>query len=159
MDRVNAPFIHPPLHIFYTPAKMFDCIGRVWALEKDMFYYNIRPRQCFSVPNIDMYHKEWEYRVDEGSRLREELRACYLKAPKRRSLTIDRVTHQQLEKAVNMIRHENNQMQIRLNNCKAIQAICRPTSGLSEGEVELQLQAIEKSPEYSTDGDLSDEDA
>lgn len=124
----------------YTPAEILQCMGRVWALERNMFHYSLCPRDRFSVQNMNEYRRELEYRIEESRRLRQELRQRYLKKPKQRSLQVAHDNDELLEMAINMIRHENNQMQIRINRY--------------DGEL-LNERNL---PQNVTDGDLSDED-
>jgi hypothetical protein len=81
--------------------------------------------------------------MEEFARLRQSLRQEAQRRPKQRSLEIPRDNNESLELAINMIRNENNQMQIRLNRC------------LNSREVELR--GIEHLRQYWTDDDLSDE--
>jgi hypothetical protein len=127
----------------YTPAEMVECMGRVWALERNMFRYCLCPQQRFSLANMNEYRREWDYRMEESARLRQSLRQEAQRRPKQRSSEIPRDSNESLELAINMIRNENNQMQIRLNRC------------LNSREVELR--GIEHLRQYWTDGDLSDE--
>lgn len=143
----------------YTPAQILECMGRLWALERDRFHYSLCPRDRFSVPNMNEYHREWEYRIEESIRLRQELRQRDLNRPQQQSLQVSHDNDELLEMAVNMIRHENNQMQIRINRYEAVSAACNRQYGQtrtipSDGE----LDNLRHLPQYCTDGDLIDED-
>ncbi|MCI71261.1 hypothetical protein A2U01_0092524, partial [Trifolium medium] len=57
--------------------------------------------------------------MEESRRLKQNLRQCGLKRPKQRSLQVPRDNDESLEMAINIVRHENNQMQIRINRYEA----------------------------------------
>ncbi|KAJ1437327.1 hypothetical protein SESBI_03654 [Sesbania bispinosa] len=143
----------------YTPSTMFDAMGRVWALEKDMFHYSLCPRDRFSINNVNQYHREWAYRIEQSNNLIAEMRKRYMKRPKRPSLQVIQNSNEALELAINMIRHENNQMQIRINRYDAIAEVCHRQSGHPPSiEDDMVLENVTHKPEYCTDGDLSDEE-
>ncbi|KAL2329825.1 hypothetical protein Fmac_017406 [Flemingia macrophylla] len=69
---------------------------------------------------MNEYNKEWEYRISQSETLRHRIRELDIAAPKNRAITLPRDTAAQIEIAVNTIRHENNQMQIRINKSEAL---------------------------------------
>ncbi|KAL2342458.1 hypothetical protein Fmac_003743 [Flemingia macrophylla] len=99
---------------------MLECMGRVWAFERNMFTYNLCLRLRYFRTNMNEYNREWEYRISQSETLRHRLRELDIAAPKKRAIHLPRQTAAQIEIAVNTIRHENNQMQIRINKCEAL---------------------------------------
>ena len=146
-------------HTSYSPEKIVESMGRHWALERNVFSYTLCPRERFSSQNIRQYRKEWEYRVAESASLRQELRSRRLNIPKRRSLQILQDTNESLERAVNMIRHENNQMQIRINKNNAIGEACIRAADLPPCfPTVAEIEELTQLPQNCTDGDLTDDD-
>ncbi|KAK2383584.1 hypothetical protein P8452_38685 [Trifolium repens] len=74
----------------YTPAEMVECMGRVWALERDRFHYLLCPRNRYPVSNLNAYGREWDYRMEESRQLKQNLRQRDLKRPMQRSLSSKR---------------------------------------------------------------------
>ncbi|CAJ2657064.1 unnamed protein product [Trifolium pratense] len=103
----------------YTPKQMLESMGRVWALERDMFHYSLCPRDRYSLANMNEYGREWDYRMEESRQLRQSISYRLLKKPTKRSLQVPRDTDESLEMAIKIVRHENNQMQIRINRYEA----------------------------------------
>jgi hypothetical protein len=128
----------------YTPAVMVECMGRVWALERNMFHYSLCPRDRYSSSNMREYRREWDYRVEESRQLRQNLRQRGLRRPRQRSLQVPRDNDESLELAINIVRHENNQMQIRINRYDNFR--------------EVESRGIERLRQYITADDLTDEE-
>ncbi|PNY03055.1 hypothetical protein L195_g026378, partial [Trifolium pratense] len=84
-----------------------------------MFHYSSCPRDRYSPANMNEYGREWDYRMGESRRLRQSISYRLLKKPTKRSLQVPRDTDELLEMAINIVRHENNQMQIRINRYEA----------------------------------------
>jgi hypothetical protein len=53
--------------------------------------------------------------MEESRQLKQNLRQFGLKRPKQRSLQVPRENDESLELAINIVPHENNQMQIQIN--------------------------------------------
>ncbi|PNX63890.1 hypothetical protein L195_g061845, partial [Trifolium pratense] len=84
----------------YTPKQLLESMGRVWALEKDMFHYSSCPRDRYLPANMNEYAREWDYRMEESRRLRESLSYRHIKRPTKRSLQVPRDTDESLEMAI-----------------------------------------------------------
>jgi hypothetical protein len=93
---------------------------------------------------MNEYCREWDYRVEESRQLRQNLRQRGLKRPRQRSLQVPRDNDESLELAINIVRHENNQMQIRINRYDNFR--------------EVESRGIERLRQYITDDDLTDEE-
>ncbi|KAJ1384507.1 hypothetical protein SESBI_42453 [Sesbania bispinosa] len=143
----------------YSPATLFQVMGWNWALEKDMFHYSLCPRDRFSVNNVNEYHREWAYRIEEANKLITEMRKCDMKIPKQHSLKVGQNDDEALELAVNKIRHENNQMQIRINRYDTVADVCNRKYGQTRTiPDEVFIANLTDQPQYWTNGDLSDAD-
>jgi hypothetical protein len=92
---------------------------------------------------MNEYRREWDYRVEESRQLRQNLRQRGLRRPRQRSLQVPRDNDESLELAINIVRHENNQMQIRINRYDNFR--------------EVESRGIERLRQYITDDDLTDE--
>lgn len=154
MDYFEFSFYSNLIGTTYRPHEILESMGRVWVLERGLFQYSLCPQDRYSILNMNEYRREWEYRLEESIRMRQELRQCCIKAPKQKSLEVTEDNDESLEKAVNMVRHENNQMQIRINRHQLVHAACRRHDWARTIPDEMDLQNY---PEYCTDGDLSDE--
>jgi hypothetical protein len=93
---------------------------------------------------MNEYRREWDYRVEESRQLRQNLRQRGLRRPRQRSLQVPRDNDESLELAINIVRHENNQMQIRINRYDNFR--------------EVESRGIERLRQYITDDDLTDEE-
>jgi hypothetical protein len=82
--------------------------------------------------------------MEESRQLKQNLRQRDLKRPMQRSLQVSRDNDESLELAINIVRRENNQMEIRIN--------------IYDNSLEVKSRGIERLPRYITDGDLADEE-
>ncbi|KAJ1390290.1 hypothetical protein SESBI_37593 [Sesbania bispinosa] len=157
---VSVPGVEAELLQRYNPGVDFSQgSGLVFILEKDMFHYSLCPRDRFSMNNVNEYHREWAYRTGQSNNLIAEMRKRYMKRPKRPSLQVVQNRNEALELAINMIRHENNHMQIRINRYDAIAEVCHKQSGHSPSiEDDMVLENVVHKLEYCTDGDLLNEE-
>jgi hypothetical protein len=93
---------------------------------------------------MNEYRRELDYRVEESRQLRKNLRQRGLRRPRQRSLQVPRDNDESLELAINIVRHENNQMQIRINRYDNFR--------------EVESRGIERLRQYITADDLTDEE-
>jgi hypothetical protein len=93
---------------------------------------------------MNEYRRELDYRVEESRQLGQNLRQCGLRRPRQRSLQVPRDNDESLLLAINIVRHENNQMQIRINRYDNFR--------------EVESRGIERLRQYITDDDLTDEE-
>ncbi|WJX46614.1 hypothetical protein P8452_33395 [Trifolium repens] len=96
-------YMSKSIGIIYTPTEM------------DRFHYSLCSRDRYSISNMNEYGREWDYCMEESRQLKQNLRQFGLKRPKQRSLQVPRGNVESLELAINIVPHENNQIQIRIN--------------------------------------------
>ena len=99
---------------FYRPHDVFTAMGRCWVLE-DKFSYPINPNLRNSAYIHNTMRQEWDWLFCEQQMFYNELASFKLPVPRRLALQMPRDMIDELCKALNRIREENNQMKIRLN--------------------------------------------
>ena len=99
---------------FYRPHDVFTAMGRCWVLE-DVFSYSINPNMRNSAYIHNTMRQEWAWLFREQQMFYDELVGFKLPMPWRLASQMPRDTIDELCKALNCIREENNRMKIRLN--------------------------------------------
>ena len=99
--------------ISFTPANIFEAMGRTWELDDDDFHYSNNPNDRFNREYNNKMTEEWDWRVREAAALEHKLASVGLKRPKKRAMSMPRGTPQEFNFALNRFREENNRMQIR----------------------------------------------
>ena len=98
----------------YRPHDVFTAIGHCWVLE-DEFSYPINPNLRNSAYIHNIMRQEWAWLFHEHQMFYDELVGFKFPGPRQLALQISKDTIDELRKALNCIREENNRMKIRLN--------------------------------------------
>ena len=98
----------------YRAHNVFTAMGRCWVLEDEFSYpINLNLRNSARVHNT--MRQEWAWLLREQEMFYDELVGYKLPVPRRLASQMLRDTIDELYKALNRIREENNRMKIRLN--------------------------------------------
>ena len=98
----------------YRPHDVFTAMGRCWVLE-DEFSYPINPNLQNSAYIHNTMRQEWAWLFREQQMFYDELAGFKLPVPWWLVSQMPRDTIDELRKALNRIREENNWMKIHLN--------------------------------------------
>ena len=98
----------------YSSHDVFTAMGRSWVLE-DEFSYPINSNLRTSAYIHNTMRQEWAWLFREQQMFYDELVAFKLPMPRRLASQMPRDIIDELRKALNRIREENNRMKIRLN--------------------------------------------
>ena len=98
----------------YRPHDVFIAMGCCWVLE-DEFSYPINPNLRNSAYIHNIMRQEWAWLFHEHQMFYDELVDFKLPRPRRLASQMPRDTIDELCKALNRIREENNRIKIRLN--------------------------------------------
>ena len=69
--------------ISFTPANIFEAMGRTWELGDDDFHYSNNPNDRFNREYNNKMREEWDWRVREAEALEHKLASVGLKRPKK----------------------------------------------------------------------------
>ena len=95
--------------LFYTRHDVFTTIGHYWVL-KDEFSYPINPNLRNSAWVHSIIRQEWAWLLREHEMFYDELVGCKLLVSRRLASQMLRDMIDELRKALNHIREENNRM-------------------------------------------------
>ena len=96
--------------ISFTPANIFEAMGRTWELDDDDFHYSNNPNDRFNREYNNKMTEEWNWRVREAAALEHKLASVGLKRPKKHAMSMPGGTPQEFNFALNRFREENNRM-------------------------------------------------
>ena len=91
----------------YRPHDVFTAMGRCWVLE-DEFSYPINSNLRNSAYVHNTMRQEWDWLFREQQMFYDELAGFKLPVPRRLASQMPRDTIDELRKALNRIREENN---------------------------------------------------
>ncbi|KAK9993542.1 hypothetical protein SO802_023245 [Lithocarpus litseifolius] len=126
----------------YRPHDVFTAMGRCWVLE-DEFSYPINPNLRNSAYVHNTMRQEWAWLFREQEMFYDEL--------------MPRDTIEELHKALNRIREENNRMKIRLNRYRTQVEIRESVEGGWYEHAQF-MQSLLADPIYQSDVEMSDEE-
>ena len=101
-------------HFIYRPCNVLIVMGCCWVLE-DEFSYPIDPNLWNSARVHNTIREEWAWLLHEQEMFYDKLVGYKLPVPWWLALQMPRDMIDELRKALNRIREENNQMKIHLN--------------------------------------------
>ena len=107
MSSSGNPFSHRPCNVFIA-------MGHCWVLEVE-FSYPIDSKLRNSARVHNTMRQEWAWLLREQEMFYDELVGYKLPVPRRLASQMLRDTIDELYRALNRIREENNRMKIRLN--------------------------------------------
>ena len=131
-------------------------MGRCWVLE-DEFSYPINLNLQNSAYVHSTMRQEWDWLFREQQMFYDELIGLKLPVPWRLASQMPRDTIDELRKALNRIREENNRMKIHLNRYRTQVEI---RESMEEGWYEHAqfMQSLLADPIYQLDVEMSDEE-
>ena len=140
----------------YRPHDVFTVMSRCWVLE-DEFSYPINPNLRNSAYVHNAKRQEWAWLFHEQQMFYNELIGFNLPMPRRLASQMPRDTIDELRKALNCIREENNWMKICLNRYRTQIEI---QESVEEGWYEHAqfMQSLLADPIYQSDVEMSDEE-
>ena len=144
----SNPFIYRPYNVFTT-------MGRCWVLE-DEFSYPINPNLRNSAYIHNIMGQEWAWLFREQQMFYDELVGFKLLVPRRLASQMPRDSIDELRKALNRIREENNQMKIRLNRYRTQVEIRELMEGGWYEHAQF-IQSLLADPIYQSYVEISDE--
>ena len=140
----------------YRSHDVFTAMGRCWVLE-DEFSYPINQNLRNSAYVHNTMRQEWAWLFREQQMFYDELVGLKLSVPQQLASQMPRDTIDELRKALNHIREENNRMNIRLNRYHTQIEI---RESVEEGWYEHAqfMQLLLADPIYQSDVKMSDEE-
>ena len=140
----------------YSPHDVFTAMGRCWVLE-DESSYAINPNLRNSTYVDNTMRQEWDWLFREQQMFYDELVGFKLPVSRRLTSQMPRDTIDELPKALNRIREENNRMKICLNRYR-IQVKIRESMEGGWYEHAQFMQSLLADPIYQSDVEMSDEE-
>ena len=140
----------------YRPYDVFTAMGLCWILEDDFSYpINLNLQNSAYVHNT--MRQEWAWLFREQQMFYDELVDFKLPVPRRLASQMPRDTIDELRKALNRIREENNRMKIRLNRYRTEIEI---RESVEKGWYEHAqfMQSLLTDPIYQSNVEMSDEE-
>ena len=140
----------------YRPHDVFTAMGRYWVLE-DEFSYPINRYLLNSAYVHNTMRQEWAWLFREQQLFYDELIGFKLPVPRWLASQMPRDTIDELRKALNCIREENNRMKICLNRYRTQIEI---RESVEEGWYEHAqlMQSLLADLIYQSDVEMSDEE-
>ena len=140
----------------YRPHDVFTAMGRCWVLE-DEFSYPINPNLRNSAYVHNTMRQEWAWLFREQQMFYDELVGFKLPVPRRLASQMPKDSIDELRKALNRIREENNRMKIRLNRYRTQVEIRELVQEGWYKHAQL-IQSLLADPIYQSDVEMSDEE-
>nr|POE91512.1 hypothetical protein CFP56_14620 [Quercus suber] len=142
--------------LLYRPHNMFTAMGHCWVLE-DEFSYPINLNLQNSAYVHNTMRQEWAWLFHEQQMFYDELVGYKLPVPRRLASLMPRDTIDELHKALNHIREENNRMKIRLNRYQTQIEIQESVKGGWYEHAQF-MQSLLADPIYQSDVEMLDEE-
>ena len=140
----------------YRPHNVFTVMSCCWVLE-DEFGYPINPNLRNSAYVHNTMRQEWAWLFRKQQMFYDELVGFKLPVPRRLASQMHKDTIDELRKALNHIREENNLMKIRLNRCQTQVKIRESVEGGWYEHAQF-MQSLLTDPIYQSDVEMSDEE-
>ena len=140
----------------YKPHNVFTIMSCCWVLE-DEFSYPINPNLRNSAYVHNTMRQEWAWLFRKQQMFYDELVGFKLPVPRRLASQMHKDTIDELRKALNHIREENNRMKIRLNRCRTQVEIRESVEGGWYEHAQF-MQSLLTDPIYQSDVEMSDEE-
>ena len=141
---------------FYRPHDVFIAMGRCWVLE-DEFSYSINPNLRNSAYVHNIMRQEWAWLFHEQQMFYNKLVGFKLPVPWRLASQMPRDMIDELRKALNRIKEENNLMKIRLNRYRTQVEIRELVDGGWYEHAQF-MQSLLANPIFQLDVKMSDEE-
>ena len=149
MSGFGNPFI-------YRPCDVFIAMGSYWVLE-DEFSYPIDPNLRNNARVHNTMRQEWAWLLCEQETFYDELVGYKLPVPWRLASQMPKDTIDELRKALNRIREENNRMKIRFNRYRT-QVKIRELVECRLYKHAQYMQSLFADPIYQPDVEMSNEE-
>ena len=140
----------------YRPHNVFTLMSCCWVLE-DEFSYPINPNLRNSAYVHNTMRQEWAWLFRKQQMFYDELVGFKLPVPRRLASQMHKDTIDELCKALNHIREENNRIKIRLNRCRTQVEIRELVEGGWYEHAQF-MQSLLTDPIYQSDVEMSNEE-